>query len=134
MKIILNILIITFIVIIAILPSGIKLEKITEEDKEELMTILKIEDAPSFKPILINQVETGWGDASRCYKLEFEISIEDYNRNNLLYGDKETPEMSLNWKIKKNEETYICFVREWEYNEYRKDLFDKTSELWKKYK
>ena len=106
---------------------------ISTEDKQELMLLLGIEKADSFSPISISKVDLGWGDTSECYVLKFEISIEDYDKNALNYKDMDTTEISLNWKEKKDEKTYICYVREWEYNEYRKDLFNEMKRLKAKY-
>ena len=67
------------------------------------------------------------------YILKFEISKEEYNTNNLKYSDIDTTEASLNWKEEKDENTYICYVRENEYNEYRKELFNELKKLKTKY-
>ncbi len=100
-----------------------------EENREELMSLLGIENSLSFLPISISTENLGLGDTSECYTLKFEISIEDYNKNSLNYKDIDTSETSLNWKEKKDEQTYICYVREWEYNENREKLFHKLKEL-----
>lgn len=104
-----------------------------EENREELMSLLGIENSLSFLPISISTENLGLGDTTECYTLEFEISIEDYNKNSLNYKDIDTSETSLNWKEKKDEQTYICYVREWEYNENRKELFNELKELKSKY-
>ena len=97
------------------------------------MKLVDIDNASSFLPISINKDNKGLGDSTQCYTLKFEISIEDYNNSNLNYKDIDTTEISLNWKEQKDEKTYICYVREWEYNGYRKDLFNKLQKLVIKY-
>ena len=104
-----------------------------EEDKQKLMLLLGIENSSSFLPISITKKDMGFGDTTECYILKFEISIKDYNENNLNYKDIDTTEISLNWKEQKDENSYICYVREYEHNEYRKDLFKEIKELKAKY-
>lgn len=98
-------------------------------NRQELMKVLGINNSETFLPISIKRVSLGFGDTTECYLLKFKISIEDYNKNSLQYKDIDTTEVSLNWKEKKDEKTYICYVREWEYNNYRKELFNKLKEL-----
>ena len=98
-------------------------------NRQELMKVLGINNSETFLPISIKRVSLGFGDTTECYLLKFKISIEDYNKNSLKYEDTDTTEVSLNWKEKKDEKTYICYVREWEYNNYRKELFNKLKEL-----
>ncbi len=134
-KIIITIVLIILVIICVILViRDINNQTISlGEDKQELMDILGIKDAPSFLPISIKTVDLGIGDTSECYIFKFEISIEDYNKNSLNYNDIDTTEISLNWKEKKDEETYICYVREWEYNDNRKELFNELKKLKNKY-
>lgn len=98
-------------------------------NRQELMKVLGINNSETFLPISIKRVSLGFGDTTECYLLKFKISIEDYNKNSLQYKDIDTTEVSLNWKEKKDEKTYICYVRECEYNNYRKELFNKLKEL-----
>ena len=102
-------------------------------NRQELMKVLGINNSETFLPISIKRVSLGFGDTTECYLLKFKISIEDYNKNSLQYKDIDTTEVSLNWKEKKDKKTYICYVREWEYNDYRKELFNKLKELKTKY-
>ena len=102
-------------------------------NRQELMKVLGINNSETFLPISIKRVSLGFGDTTECYLLKFKISIEDYNKNSLQYKDIDTTEVSLNWKEKKDEKTYICYVREWEYNDYRKELFNKLKDLKTKY-
>lgn len=126
------IILIVFILVIAYSRKNI-LINISSEDREDLMKLLNINNSSSFLPISINKVDLGFGDTTGCYTLKFEISIEDYNNNKLNYNNSETPEVSLKWKEQKDEKTYICYIREWEYNEYRVDLFNELQELAIKY-
>lgn len=126
--IIIILLIITTVLTIVIINKNNKIN-ISEQEKQELMLLLGIEKSSSFLPISINNVNLGFGNLSECYVLKFEISIADYNENLLNYSDTDTTEISQNWKEKKDEETYICYVREWEHNEQRKDLFEKLKSL-----
>lgn len=125
-SIILLLVVITILIIVIINNKKID---ISEQGKQELMLLLGIEKSSSFLPISITNVDLGFGDTSECYVLKFEISIVDYNDNLLNYNDTDTTEISLNWKKKKDEETYICYVREWEHNEQRKDLVEKLKSL-----
>lgn len=117
------------IIFIILIMSNKKKIDILEEDKQELMLLLDIESSSTFLPISISTEYLGLGDTSECYTLKFEISIEDYNKSSLNYKDMDTSETSLNWKEKKDEQTYICYVREWEYNENRKELFNELKKL-----
>lgn len=129
-KLIITMLVLVFVIILIILiMNNNKKMNILEEDKQELMLLLGIENSSTFLPISVSTVNLGFGDTSECYILKFEMSIEDYNANSLNYKDIDTTETSLNWKEKIDNENYICYVREWEYNEYRKDLFNKLKEL-----
>lgn len=109
------------------------LENISDEDKIKLMKVLKIENSSTFLPIEIKKGISGFGDTNLKYTLKFEISITDYNENNLNYKNKDTTEISLNWKEQKYENTYTCYVREWEYNNHRKELFNELKKLNIKY-
>lgn len=128
--IILFVLIISFLFLMLLNNFGNKTPmKISAEDKVELMELLKIEKSSTFLPIQIKRNDLGFGDTTQCYTLKFEISKKEYELNELRYSDIDTTEISLNWKEEKDEETYICYVREWEYNKYRIDLFNKIKEL-----
>lgn len=129
-KLIITMLVLVFVIILIILiMNNNKKMNMLEEDKQELMLLLGIENSSTFLPISVSTVNLGFGDTSECYILKFEMSIEDYNANSLNYKDIDTTETSLNWKEKIDDENYICYVREWEYNEYREDLFNKLKEL-----
>ena len=100
---------------------------ISEENKKDLMNVLKIEDALSFKPISKNSEFLGIGTTSNCYKIKFEISIEDYEKSNLNYRDMKNeidiPEIDIQYKLKKDDTTYICVVRTSDQNEYTRKLY-----------
>lgn len=102
---------------------------ISEENKKELMSILEIQDATSFKPISKNSEFLGFGSSPNCYKLKFEISKEDYEKNNLNYRDMkdeiDIPEIDIHYKLKKDDTTYICVVRTSDQNDYTKILYNK---------
>lgn len=122
--------VLTFVLMI---NTSNRIKNLSNEDKKELMSVLGIKNALSFSPISINSVNLGFGDTTKCYILKFEISIDDYNDNSLTYQDEDTTELSCNWKEKGNDKTYICYVREWEYTENRKDLFNEICNLNDKY-
>lgn len=129
-KIIILISIIIFLIFFIIVPKdNNNLINLSDNEKQELMKVLKIENSSSFLPLSIKKEFLEIGDISDCYVLKFQISKEDYKSNELKYKDIDTGEISLNWKEIKDKDTYICYVREWENNEYRKELFEKFKEL-----
>ena len=129
-----------FLLIIGIVISFVNdigkgdLKNISDEDTIELMKVLKIESSSTFLPIKIEKIDCGLGDTTLCYKLIFEISKEEYEANKLKYKDKESVETVYDWKEKKDEKTYICYVRDFEWtSEHRKEVFEKLRELYNKY-
>ena len=126
--IIIILLIIITVLIIVIINKNNKIN-ISEQEKQELMLLLGMKNLHLFYQFQFPDINLGFGDTSECYVLKFEISIADYNENLLNYSNTDTTEISQNWKEKKDEETYICYVREWEHNEQRKDLFEKLKSL-----
>lgn len=125
---------IILLIVIFIIIFGNKPVKLSDEDKNELMTVLGIEDAPSFEFISINKENLGFGDGTDCYTLKFKLSVEDYNKNNLNYKEGESAELACNFKVKKDDNTYICSVREWEYYiENRKPVYDEILKINSKY-
>ncbi len=82
-----------------------------EENRKELMNVLEIKDAPSFKPISIKTLLIPMPGPSAAYELRFEISIEDYVKNNLKYRDGDSAELDIDYKIKKSKNTYLCIIR-----------------------
>lgn len=127
-----SIIIIILVVLLNCMSKG-NLKYISDEDKNELMKVLKIENASTFVPLEIKRGDLGFGDTTLEYILKFEISKEEYEANELKYSDIDTTEISLNWKEEKNENTYICYIREYEYNENRKELFNELKKIYNKY-
>lgn len=127
-KIVLIISCIILFVTLNIICDRNNLVFISEENKKDLMDVLKIEDAPSFRPISKNSEFLGFGSGSNCYKLKFEISIEDYEKNNLNYRDMkdeiDIPEIDIHYKLIKDDTTYICVVRTSNQNEYTTKLYN----------
>lgn len=120
-------------VIVKNISKGI-LKNISDEDRIKLMKVLKIESSSTFLPIQIKRNDCGIGDTTLCYTLKFEISKEEYEANKLTYQDKESIEIVYDWKEKKDENTYICYVRDFEWtSEHRKEVFEKLRELYNKY-
>lgn len=133
-----NIIIVSVTVLILLIGLFIlfrpKVVILGKEDKEEILSILGIQDAPSFKFLEIKNENLGFGDSTKCYTLRFELSIEDYNKNNLHYYDGDSPATSDNFRIKKDDNTYICAVREWEYHtEERKPIYEEMEKIFSKY-
>ena len=96
-------IIINFLILNGI-GSG-NLKNISDEDRIELMKVLKIEKSSTFLPIQIKKNDCGFGDTTLCYTLKYEISIEEYEANKLRYSDIDTGEVCLNWKETKDENT-----------------------------
>ena len=125
--------IITILLILNNLGKG-SLKNISEQDRAELMRVLKIEKSSTFLPIQIEKNDCGIGDTTLKYTLEFEISKEEYEANKLKYSDSEPAEVCANWKETKDENTYVCYVRDNEWtSELRKELFEKIRYLYNKY-
>ena len=108
-KIIILISIIIFLIFFIIVPKdNNNLINLSDNEKQELMKVLKIENSSSFLPLSIKKEFLEIGDISDCYVLKFQISKEDYKSNDLKYKDIDTGEISLNWKEIKDKDTYIC--------------------------
>ena len=127
-----SILVIILVLLLNCMSKG-NLKYISDEDKNELMKVLKIENASTCVPLEIKKGDWVFGDTTLEYTLKFEISKEEYDENELKYSDRDTTEVSLNWKEEKDENTYICYVREYEYNENRKELFNELKKIYNKY-
>ena len=127
-----SILVIILVLLLNCMSKG-NLKYISDEDKNELMKVLKIENASTCVPLEIKKGDWGFGDTTLEYTLKFEISKEEYDENELKYSDRDTTEVSLNWKEEKDENTYICYVREYEYNENREELFNELKKIYNKY-
>lgn len=97
-----------------LLYEGSKLDHytFTEEMKKELMQAFRIEESDSFNPMEIRYIDEYGPSYYNAYELKFEISKEDYEKNDLSYGDKnlynsQTDASMCEEKGKK----YICFVK-----------------------
>lgn len=127
-KIVLIIFFIILFVVLYIIYDRNNLVFTSEENKKELMNVLEIQDALSFKPISKKSEFLGFGSGPNCYELKFEISIEDYERNKLNYKDikneNDIPEIDIRYKMKKDDSTYICVVRTSNQNEYTTKLYN----------
>lgn len=116
MKKIIKWIIIFLIVILIILIDSIykkhNLMFISNNDKESLMEILEINESESFVPIYIYS-HSGFHDIQGCYEIKFEISIQDYENNNLNYNEESYYEelADCTHKELKDDSTYICILR-----------------------
>jgi len=99
------------------------------EDKNKLMTILEIENSESFNPIYKKFNGGFHGSDPDYYEIKFEISIEDYEKNNLVYYEESYYDIltDCHYKEKKSENTYTCVLRV--SNIQNKELFDKIREI-----
>ena len=102
---------------------------ISNSKKIELMQILKIAESNTFKPISKKYYSGFHGSDPNFYEIRFEISIEDYEKNNLVYYDESYYEVLVDClhKEKIDDTTYICVVRA--SNIYNKELFDSISKF-----
>lgn len=83
---------------------------ISEDTKKELLELLEIEDAPSFKFIHKKRIST-YSDFN-CYELKFKISKEDYEKNELKYGEAwQEIYFACHYIEKESKDTYTCVVR-----------------------
>ncbi len=104
------------IMIITSITNGIKdfinshCYDISEDTKKELLELLEIEDAPSFKYIHKKRVSTYCH--FNCYELKFEISKQDYEKNELKYGESwQEIYFACHYIEKESNGTYTCVVR-----------------------
>lgn len=97
-------------------------------NRESLMELLEIKEAETFTPINVNLNSDFRGDGE-YYEIKFEISKDDYNKNNLEYNEESYYDMLIECKYKeaKDKNTYICIRRVSEM--YNKELFEKIKEL-----
>lgn len=102
-------------VILIILVIGIKSIKdshtdISENSKKELLELLEIENAPSFK--FIHRKSRIYQRPFHCYELKFKISKQDYEKNELKYSAL-WQECLFDCKYieKENNSMYTCVVR-----------------------
>ncbi len=92
------------------------------------MELLEIKEAETFTPINVKFNSDFRGDGE-YYEIKFEISKDDYNKNNLEYNEESYYDMLIECKYKetKDENTYICIRRVSEM--YNEELFEKIREL-----
>ena len=97
-------------------------------NRENLMELLEIKEAETFMPINVKFNNDFRGDGE-YYEIKFEISKDDYNKNNLEYNEESYHDMLIECKYKetKDENTYICIRRVSEM--YNEELFKKIREL-----
>ena len=97
-------------------------------NRESLMELLEIKEAETFTPINVKFNSDFRGDGE-YYEIKFEISKDDYNKNNLEYNEESYYDMLIECKYKetKDENTYICIRRVSEM--YNEELFEKIREL-----
>lgn len=102
---------------------------ISNSKKVELMEILKISESNTFKPISKKYYSGFHGSDPDFYQIKFEISIEEYEINNLVYYDESYYEVLVDChhKEKINETTYMCVVRA--SNIHNKELFKLISKF-----
>lgn len=129
---IIGIILIVIITQFSIYYSNNNLKYISDENKIKLMNVLEINEADSFNPIYKKYNSGFHGSDPDYYEIKYEISIEDYKKNDLVYYEDSTYEVLVDchYKEKKDDTTYICIVRA--SNVHNKELFDNISD-YKKY-
>ena len=125
--VIVGIILIIILVQFSIYYSNNNLKYISEENKIKLMNVLNISDSSTFNPIYKKYRSGFHGSDPDYYEIKFEISIEDYEKNDLVYYEESTYEVLVDchYKEKKNDTTYTCIVKA--SNVQNKELFDKIS-------
>ena len=112
--IILFILIIVGTIIIEIFNENNNLNDISEETRIEIMKLVGIEESQSFKPIYLKTYIADFRDNSTDgYELKYEISKEDFKKNNLHY-EKASIYDALTDASKceeKDRETFVCHIK-----------------------
>lgn len=130
--VIIGIVLIAIIIQFSNYYSNNNLKYISDENKIKLMNVLEINEADSFNPIYKKYNSGFHGSDPDYYEVKYEISIEDYEKNDLVYYEDSTYEVLVDchYKEKKDDTTYICIVRA--SNVHNKELFNKISN-YKKY-
>ena len=131
--IIVFILIIASAIIIQIFKENNNLKDISEETRIEIMKIVGIEESKSFKPIYLKSYIGDFRDNStNGYELKYEISKEDFEKNNLHYTEGEFYDTLLDCAKceKKDENIYICYIKRTRL--YNKEICDKFANILKK--
>ncbi len=90
---------------------------ISKEGQKELMSVLEIKNASSFKFVHIKLIYSH--GLERCLELKFKISNEDYEKNGLKYGEAfEEVLLDCNYIEKEKNGIYRCVVRRTNTNNY----------------
>ncbi len=112
--IIVFIFIIVGVIIFEVFKENNNLENISEETRIEIMKIVGIEESKSFKPIYLKSYIGDFRDNStNGYELKYEISKEDFEKNNLHYTEGEFYDTLLDCAKceEKDNNTYICYIK-----------------------
>ncbi len=135
-RIVLTIIIVPFIVVILwyiwLMYEGSKSDKysnFTDDIRLELMDAVDIKESNTFKPIYLDLVCSS-PEYYNCYEFKFEISKEEYEKNNLSYGSEdffETLSYGLH-REEKDDDTYICIVKVTV--NFHKEIFDKLEKIY----
>ena len=130
--IIVGIILLVIVIQFSIYYSNNNLKYISEENKIKLMNVLGINESSTFDPIYKKYNSGFHGSDPDYYEIKFEISIEDYKKNDLVYYEDSTYEVLVDchYKEKKDDTTYTCIVRV--SNVHNEKLFDNISN-YKKY-
>lgn len=129
--IILFILIIVGTIIIEIFNENNNLKNISEETRIEIMKLVGIEESQSFKPICLKTYIADFRDNStNGYELKYEISKEDFEKNNLHY-EKASIYGALTDASKceeKDSETFVCHIKRTPM--YNKEICEKFKKIY----
>lgn len=129
LKIIVILFIVIVLVVINIFYKNNNLKFLSLENKNKLMSILEINEAQSFYPIYKKYNGGFHGSDPNYYEIKFEISIEDYEKNNLNYKEESYYDVLIDcrYKEKKDENTYICILRA--SNLQNRELYDQVAKI-----
>lgn len=130
--IIVFIFIIAGVIIFEIFKENNNLENISEETRIEIMKIVGIEESKSFKPIYLKSYIGDFRDNStNGYELKYEISKEDFEKNNLHYEKESIYDAQLDASkcVEKDSNTYICYIKRTPL--YNKEICDKFENILK---
>lgn len=110
--IIIALILIAIIYCLSIWYYNNNLRFISESDKTKLMNILDITEANSFEPIYRKYSSGLHGSDPNVYEVKFEISIEDFEKNDLVYYEEPYEVLvDCHYKEKKDNTTYTCIVK-----------------------
>lgn len=100
--------------------------EISEDSKKNLLELLEIEDALSFK--FIHRKKVKYDAPFHCCELKFEISKQDYEENELKYGESYLElEFDCNYIEKEENDIYTCVVRRTD--QYNKEFYTKLGNI-----